>query len=132
VDDETVFRIRGVEEPTLADVEVGDVVAGVVVKQDDDTLLAKVVAVLPPQNERLRGLGKVTAVGDDALTVEGRGGETRTIAVDDETVFRIRGVEEPTLADLEIGDVVAGVVIKQDDDTLLAKVVAVVPPRPRQ
>jgi hypothetical protein len=123
--------VPGVEEPTLADVEIDDVVAGIVVKQEDGALLAKLVAVVPPKGERLRGLGKVTAVGDDALTVVTRDGQERTIAVDGETRFRVPGVEEPTLADVEVDDVVAGIVVNQADDTLLAKAIAVLPP-PKQ
>ncbi|MBN1580947.1 MAG: hypothetical protein JXA89_09620 [Anaerolineae bacterium] len=129
IDADTKFRIKDVEDATLADIQVGDVVAGAVVKQEDGTLLAKLVVVVPPKGERVRGLGKVTAVGQNSLTVETRNGKTHTILVDAGTKFRIKDVEEPTLADVQVGDVVAGVVVKQDDDTLLAKLVAVMPPR---
>ena len=130
VDGETVLRIRGVEDPTLDAIHVGDIVAGQVERQEDSTLLAKIIAVVPPKNEHIRGLGKVTAVGDDALTVETRRGETIQVLVDGETVLRIRGVEDPTLEDIHIGDIVAGQAEKQGDGTLLAKIIAVVPPRP--
>jgi hypothetical protein len=131
-DSETVFRIKDVENPTLADIEVGDVVAGAVTQQGAGRLLAKLVAVVPPLRERMRGLGKVTEVGADSLTVETRNGETHTILVDAQTVFRVKDVENPTLADIEVDDLVAGVVAKGDDGSLLAKLVAVVPLRPLQ
>jgi hypothetical protein len=129
VDEETTFRISGVEDPGLEDIEMDDVVAGVVVKQEDDTLLAKRIAVVPPKDERVRGLGKVVEVGDDSLTVETRDGGTRTVYVDDETTFRIKSVEDPGLDDINVGDVVAGQAEKQEDDTLLAKLIIVVPPK---
>ena len=131
-DDETVFRIRGVENPSLSDIKVDDIVAGQVKKSaDDGTLIAKVIAVVPPKEDRLRGLGKVTAVdlGAGTLIVQNRRG-TVEILTNDETVFRVRGVENPSLDDIKVDDFVAGQVIKStDDDALLAKVIAVLPPR---
>ena len=129
VDGETVLRIRGVENPTLEAIHVGDIVAGQVEKQEDGTLLAKVIAVVPPRNERIRGLGKVAEVQGDTLTIENRRG-TFAVRTDEDTVFRVRGIENPTLEDIRVGDIVAGQAEKQGDGTLLAKIIAVVPPRP--
>jgi exosome complex RNA-binding protein Csl4 len=129
VNDETLFRIRGVENPGLEDIQVGDIVAGKALKQEDDTLLAKLIIVVPPKEERVRGLGRVTAVGEDSLTVERHNGESVTIYVDDETLFRIRGIEDPGLEDIQVGDIVAGKVVKQEEGTLLAKLIIVVPPK---
>ena len=77
---------------------------------------------------RLRGLGKVTAISGDAITVENQRG-TFDILTDDETLFRVRGIENPTIEDIHVGDLVAGEVERQEDHTLLAKVVIVVPPK---
>jgi hypothetical protein len=109
-------------------VRAGDVVAGRAVKQDDRTLLAKLIAVVPPEPRRVRGLGKVTAIEGSTITVENRRG-TFPILVDDETVFRIRDVENPTIGDVQVGDVVAGRVVKQDD-TLVARMIGVLPAKP--
>ncbi len=129
-DGDTAFRVRGVENAAITDIHIDDVVAGKVVRQADDSLLAKSIVVLMLKPRPGRGLGKVTAIGDDELTVETRKGDEVRVLVDAETVFRVKGIEEPTLADIKVGDMVAGRVVKQDDGTLLAKVVAVVPPKP--
>jgi ribosomal protein L35AE/L33A len=126
----TAFRIPGIEEPSLEDVQVGDLVAGVVERQEDGTLLALRIAVVPPKPERVRGWGRVEAVHGKRLVVRNRQG-TFEVLTDKHTVFRIRGVEDPSIVDIEVGDLVAGRAIKQEDGTLLAKLVAVVPPRLR-
>lgn len=77
----------------------------------------------------MRGLGKVTAIAGQTITVETRRG-TFDILTDENTVFRVKGVENPTVDDIQVGDTIAGQVEKQEDDTLLAKVIAVVPPKP--
>ena len=86
------------------------------------------VAFAAEPNRRIRGLGKVTAISGDTITVENRRG-TFDILTDEKTVFRARGVEDPTIKDIRVGDLVAGQVERQEDGTLLAKVVIVVPPR---
>jgi exosome complex RNA-binding protein Csl4 len=127
-DADTVFRVKDVESPTIDDVNVGDIVAGQVEKQEDDTLLAKVVAVVPPKQQRVRGLGKVTAIDGDTITVENRRG-TFDVLTDADTVFRVKDVESPTIDDVNVGDIVAGQVEKQEDGTILAKAIVVVPPQ---
>ena len=128
--EETVFHVRGVENPSLADIQVGDPLAGEVERQEDGTLLATHLAVVPPKQDRARGLGKVTAIDLEAgtLTVEARRG-TVTLYTDENTLFRVKDVESPSLADIQVGDLLAGEVEKQDDDTLLATHLAVVPPK---
>ena len=127
-DKDTVFRIRGVEDPSIVDIEVGDLVAGRAIKQEDGTLLAKLVAVVPPGLRPIRALGRVEAIHGRTLVVENRRG-TFEIHTDKDTIFRIRGVEDPSIVDVEVGDLVAGKVVKEADGTLLAKLIAVVPPR---
>ncbi len=129
-DETTTFRIAGAEQPTLADIQVGDLVAGVVERQEDGALLALRIAVLPFRPSRIRGWGRVQAVHGKTLVIENRQG-TFDVLTDKDTVFRIRGVEDPSIKDVKVGDLVAGTAIKQEDGTLLAKLVAVIPPRLR-
>ena len=63
------------------------------------------------------------------LTVQARQHGEVMIQTDEETVFRVKDVEDASLKDVQVDDVVAGVVVKQEDGTLLAKLIAVVPPR---
>jgi hypothetical protein len=90
-------------------------------------LASTALAQEPPR--RLRGLGKVTAIEGDTLTVETRQYGTIALLTDADTRCRVPGVEDPSIDDIEVGDILAGIATKQDDDTLLAKFVAVVPPR---
>jgi hypothetical protein len=84
------------------------------------------VAFAAEPSRRIRGLGRVTAVSGDTITVENRRG-TFDILTDEETVFRARGIENPSIKDVHVGDLVAGKVERQEDHTLLAKVVIVLP-----
>ena len=90
--------------------------------------LAGGVAFAAEPLQHLRGLGKVTAIDGHTLTVENRQG-TFDLLTNGETVFRIKGIEDPTIEDIQVGDIVAGRAIKQEDGALLAKVIAVVPPK---
>ena len=87
-------------------------------------------ALAEEPSTRMRGLGKVAEVDLDAstLTVHARRGMV-TVRTDAATAFRIPGMEEPTLEDVQVGDLVAGVVERQEDSTLLALRIAVIPPK---
>jgi RNase P/RNase MRP subunit p29 len=107
VNDETVFRIKGVEDSGPDDLEVG---MRVIIKgtlQPDGTLLAKGVgaAEAGPREGRLRG--EITAIEGNDLTVSTGHREIRVVT-DEATEFRVPGEESPTIADLEVGDQVAG------------------------
>ncbi|MBN1135287.1 MAG: hypothetical protein JXM73_01805 [Anaerolineae bacterium] len=92
-------------------------------------------AVLVPGVGQLpgRGLtGKVTAVDLDAGTLTIQVGQrgTVTVVTDDETRYRIRGIEEPSLAAIKTGDrILATGRFEQGSQTrFLAKVIQVVVP----
>lgn len=105
-DEETEFRVPGVENPTIADLEVGDKVAGEGVIGEDGTVYATLVIVLPDDAARLTG--EVTAIEGTTLAVQTAGG-TVNVLTDEDTVFRVPGVEEPGLDDVKVGDrIVAG------------------------
>lgn len=107
VNDETVYRIKEVEDPSLDDLEVGMAVIVKGTLQPDGTLLAKGVgaAKAGPRAGRLRG--EITAIEGNTLTV--RTGRREVLVVTDEaTEFQVPGIENPTIADLKVGDQVAG------------------------
>ena len=108
VDDETVCRIPGVERPGLDDLQVSQRVATRGTLNADGVLVARVVAAPRMQPHRRRAQGELLAVEGDTLIL--RVGRERRVSVltDAETVFRVPGVENPALADLEVGDRVAG------------------------
>ena len=116
-DEATEFRVPGVEDPSIADLQVGDHVAGEGVIEEDDTMRATLVVVLPEQVARLTG--EVTAIEGTTLVLETLGG-TVNVLTDAGTVFRVPGVEEPTLADVEVGDQVIAAGTWEDETTFSA------------
>ncbi len=121
VDEDTVYRIADIEEPTFADIEVGQLVIVQVSKDEDAT--AKGVAVVTQRQMRranasqqfLRGTqralgviglrGEVISVDEGVLVISTPKGEA-TINVDDETRLRIGGEDEASLAEVQVGDIV--------------------------
>ncbi|MEK7277810.1 MAG: DUF5666 domain-containing protein [Chloroflexota bacterium] len=75
------------------------------------------------------GKGEVVAVAADNFTVENPKGEQRVVYVDSATEFTTKEGEALTLADLKVGDHVAGKITKHDDGKLYATTVVVLPPR---
>jgi hypothetical protein len=112
VNDETVYRVRGVEEAGLDDLSVGMKVVARGTLDPDGSLLARTVAVpwVGPRPVRLQG--KVLAIEGDAFTVRvARGrqpGRQLNVLTDETTEFRVPGVDDASIADLQVGDRVAG------------------------
>ena len=125
-DAETVFHIPGVEEPGLDDIAVGNLVAVGGVQNEDGSWQAILVAVPREMDRRLRLAGEVTAIEGATLTLETRGDREPTLLTDDETVFRIPGIEEAGLDDIQVGDRVL-VAAETRDGELYAAQVAVPP-----
>ncbi len=106
-DEATEFGVPGVENPTIADVQVGDKVAGEGVIEEGSTgsgepvVTATLVVVLPEDVAKLNG--QVTAIEGTTLALDTARGPVNVLT-DGSTVFRIPGVEEPTLADVKVGD----------------------------
>ena len=107
VDAETEYRIRGVEDPGLDDLEVGMRVIARGMLNPDGSLQAQVVGAEEAGSRQARLRGELVAIEGDTLTIRT---EKREIVVqtDETTEFRVPGVENPTIADLEVGDKVAG------------------------
>lgn len=120
VDQDTRFRVPGAENPTLADIQVGDHIHGFAVKRGEGSLWGRLIAVV--DEYRLRG--QVTAIAGNAITVQRPDGAL-TVLTDEHTRFRVPGVENPTLADVHVGDLVGILAFGQEDGTILARAVAV-------
>ncbi len=125
-DRETTFRIPGVEEPGLDDLDARDlilVVGAWEVEGEDFT--ARAVRLIPRWPSHLRFLrGEVTGIEGRTIVLSALQGEV-AVLTDGDTRFRIPGVEEPGLDDLRIGDKVGILVAGDEDGGLLAKVVLV-------
>ena len=128
VDDDTRFRKVGGGEASFADITVGRWVAGAVKppqEGEEGVLHARVVVILPEDFDPARWKdvrrypGKVTAVGNDSLTIQTRNGQSLTFAVTDQTRFRSRDGAVKGLGDLE-PDMPVLVIAKDDNGTLTA------------
>ena len=126
-DEETEFRIPGVESPSITDLEVGDRVACTGVFEEDAVAYAKLVVLLPDDAARLNG--RVTAIDDTTLVLETVRGSVNVLT-DRNTNFRVPGVEESGLDDIKVGDRVAIGGSWEDESTFYAIAVGVVGGRP--
>jgi len=128
-DADTAFRIPGIEEPGLDDIQPGDLIGAAGAWNDDGSLQAAVVAVPREAERHRRQSGDVTAIEGTTLTVRtGRGMEV-ALATDGETAFHAPGVEDAALSDLEVGDRVT-VEVWTREGSLYAKTVVVWPEQP--
>ena len=103
VDDNTEFRISGVEDPDLDDVRIGDraAVTSEPTVTETPTILAKLVVIHRPLVDLA---GEVTELLDDGFKLLTNQNVQWTILVDEDTRFRIPGVEDPELDDVQVGD----------------------------
>jgi preprotein translocase subunit YajC len=118
VDDET--RYFGDLE-SFEDLEVGLSVGVAVMRNGEDTALAKAVGA-GDIVDATRAHGEITDIGADSLTIETRDGDTLTFVVDGDTQFASRDGSVTSLDDLEVGDH-AMVAYEADGADLIALVV---------
>ena len=71
---DTVFRIPGVEDPSIDDIAVGDFVV-VLGRWTGQTLHARLVGAVSPEDRLPRIIGQVTAIEGNDLTVNARSGQ---------------------------------------------------------
>ncbi len=121
---ETRFRVPGVEEATIEDISTGDQVAALG-RWSGPTLHALLVAVISPDAHLARVGGQVTAIAGADITVTTRSGEQTVVHTDSDTTFRIPGVEEPGIDDIDTGDLIGAGGTRNDDGSIQAAVVIV-------
>ena len=127
---ETYFHVPNVEEAGPDDIEVGCIITALGQKNDDGTFTAQIVAVA--RARRLRKIivrrnmvgGEVTAIEGTTLTVETRQG-AKAILTDENTRFRIPGMESPSIEDINVGDRVIALGRRTEDGDFVARVVGV-------
>ena len=146
VDDGTVYRVPGVKDPGLSDIQTGQLVVAGVPRGENEA--AKLVAVVTQTQMRriaaqarlLRTVrravgamsvrGEVVAVEGDGLVVSTPHGQVTANATE-HTRFWVQGKEEATLADISVGDVVT-VMGRPDLSCPISAIgIRVMPERPR-
>jgi hypothetical protein len=122
---ETVFRIPGVEEPTVGDVSIGNRVTLVGTWEDEATFDAVAVTVQIGRQAGERGKlrGRAVDLGAEGLVIGTPHGPV-TVLVDDETRYRIPGVDDASLGDVEPGDLILAGGTWNEDGSLQAVVLA--------
>ena len=114
VNADTAIRRAG-QSITLTDLAVGDEIRFRQERNDDGTYTVTAIEVILPHV-----VGQVTATSADGFTVERPDGTTMTIHVAATTTYRVRGVENATLADIAVGMVVLAQGTQNADGTLEA------------
>lgn len=104
-DDETTFRVPGVSDAALADIQPGAFVLVRTKGGEDGALTARAIVVQPPprlQSSLIRGT--VTAVAEEEVSIETAGGETATLLITDKARLWVPGEPPTTTLELEAGD----------------------------
>lgn len=132
-DEDTRLRIPGVREPTIDDIDVGDYIGARGERNEDGGLVAATVVALPAEHAYRRNVvrGDVLAIDDLTLTVRTNGGE-RLVVTDEVTHFRIRGVEDPSIEDISVGDPILAIGRLDEEGNLLSRVVVASGPQLRR
>ena len=121
---DTRIGILGQGKASLEDIQVGDFIALLGSRQGNNAIQARLILVLPANPENLaRGRGKIAAIEGEVIVVKNNWGERRVVT-DSETKFR-RGLVEISLADLNVDDPVFVLGLKQNVETITAKLVVV-------
>jgi hypothetical protein len=122
---ETVFRIPGVEDPSLGDVSIGYRVTLVGTWEDEAIFDAVAVAVQMGRQPGGRGKvrGRAIDLGTESLVIGTPHGPL-TVRVDEQTRYRLPGVDDAGLGDVEPGDLILAGGTWNEDGTLQAAVLA--------
>lgn len=132
-DDKTRIRI-GREKGALEDIEIGDPLAAAGIKNDDGSFLARLIIIATPGQIRrhtLRGEVLEVNLNNQTLTVQGQGSQEKTWLVKtiEATRYRVPGVDEAGLDDIEVGNhvLIVGQKDQDSENSGVAWVIAVIP-----
>jgi hypothetical protein len=106
---------------SLSDIVVGSQVEVRGPRNEDGSITAEVITLLPA-GDQLRG--RVTAIENEAITVQAPGGTSATIVTTSDTTFR-KGQDDASLSDVEVGQDVRAYGTLQSDGSLTAMLVLI-------
>jgi len=120
-DETKVFLGESRSEGSLSDIAVGQNV-GVRARENDEGTLEALAIMILPEGDHLGG--RVTGVDGSAISIENPDGSA-TINTSDETEFQVGRDESGSLADVAEGKFVGAFGELQDDDSLQARLVII-------
>jgi hypothetical protein len=121
-DEGTVFHVPEVAGGSISDLQVGDVILGEGVVEEDGKRRASGIVVLPEQVARLTGT--LVGIKDSALVFATLGG-TVELRTNDGTLWQIPGVEDPRESDVGVDDRIVAIGLWEGDAAFRAAGVAV-------
>lgn len=123
-DGHTRFMLRGVPDATLADLNVGDIIGAQVTEGEDGALYASAIGRGQVRLRPRRGIvrGRISAVEGDTITLSTRRGRV-IVRTDEHTRFRLPGIEEPGIDDLEAGQMAGAAGRWNEDGSFQARIV---------
>ena len=124
--DRTRYRAKDNPNFSLADLKVGDRVT-VQGRWQDGKLQANVVGLIPAEL-RDKVMGQVQSISGSTIAITKPDGSALSVVTTADTKFHAKGIENPSLADIKVGDIVVAVG-QLDGDTLTAAQVGFQTPR---
>jgi hypothetical protein len=124
--EKTRFRVRGLENPTIADVKVGDYILARGEPNSTGTFVAEAILVLPGQRVgRFIAQGTVSTIDIEGTTLVLDTPQGKKQVTTDEAIFWAPDVEDPSLADVRVDDPVVALGRPGEDGSLAARLVAI-------
>ncbi|MBN1315399.1 MAG: hypothetical protein JXA42_08025 [Anaerolineales bacterium] len=124
---DTRFRIPGIPEGDLDDLETGDRIAVTGRLDQDGSVLARLIVRIPIRSEAGMLRGELSAKGDDWLDITRPDGTPVRVLVTENTRFQIPNVQNGSLGDLAIGDPVYTAGVWNDRQELVARLIGLMP-----
>lgn len=124
--DRTRYRAKDAPDFSLADLKVGDRVTAQG-RWQDGKLQAIVVGLIPAEL-RDKAMGQVQSISGSTIAITKPDGSALSVATTNETKYHTKGIENPSLADIKVGDVIIATGVLEDE-TLTASHVGFQTPR---
>jgi len=121
----THIYVPNVNNPAPSNIRVGEWVLVIGHRTGPRRIEARFLALLPPMSaHRFIISGEVTGIEGTSLTVQDPK-DAHTILIDEQTRYHVPGVEQPTLADIQVGDHILALGQPAEGKSLLARVIIV-------
>jgi hypothetical protein len=123
-DENTQFFVSGVEAASVEHLSEGEMIGVQVVEREDGSLYASAVGQRDARPRARRGAvrGQINAIEGNAITLTIRRGVV-SVLTDEQTRFRLPGVKDARLGDLEVGQRIGAAGHWNEDGSLQARII---------